>query len=173
MSTINLANLSVDFDEQFQLHDINWTLEPQEQWVVLGANGAGKSALAATLVGAGTHLHGTIDGLPDNAAIVSFEAQAELIEAERKKDDADLLDVISDGTPVGELLARNCRDAALQQRLVNDLGIAHLLERGFRKLSSGETRKMLLVEALSSRPDLLAFDVMTQRQSTISASCCI
>ena len=158
MSTITIRDLNVDFDEQFELHDINWDLGASEHWVVLGANGAGKSALAATLAGAGTVLSGKLDGLPPNVAIVSFEAQAELIEAERKKDDADLLDIITDGTTVAELLARNCRDVALQQRLVEDLGIAHLLERGFRKLSSGETRKILLVDALSSQPDLLVLD---------------
>jgi molybdate transport system ATP-binding protein len=158
MSTITISDLNVDFDEQFQLHGINWTLQPDEHWVVLGANGAGKSALAATLAGAGAHLCGTLEGLPPHVAIVSFEAQAELIEAERKKDDADLLDIITDGTSVAELLARNCRDAPLQRQLIEDLGIGHLLERGFRKLSSGETRKMLLIDALASRPDLLVLD---------------
>ncbi len=158
MSTITLADLHVDFDEQFELHGINWELRPGEHWVVLGPNGAGKSALAATLCGAGTVLGGTLEGLPPRVAIVSFEAQAELIEAERKKDDADLLDIITEGTKVRELLAHECKDAALQHRLVDELGIADLLDRGFRKLSSGETRKVLLVRALASAPDLLVLD---------------
>ena len=36
--------------------------------------------------------------------------------------------------------------------------MAPLLDRAFRKLSTGETRKLLLVRALSSRPDLLVLD---------------
>ena len=81
---------------------------------------SGKSALAATLNGEGEVVSGEITGLPERVAIVSFEAQAALIEAERKKDDADILDVISEGTPVQELLNETCEDKALQQALQFD-----------------------------------------------------
>ena len=37
------------------------------------------------LAGAGELVSGRIDGLPSRVALVSFEAQAELIEAERKQ----------------------------------------------------------------------------------------
>jgi len=80
--------------------------------------GAGKSALAAALAGEGEWLDGTVSGLPERVAIVSFEAQAALIEAERRKDDADILDVISEGTPAGEVMAVGCLDQALQASLV-------------------------------------------------------
>ena len=50
---IRLERLSVDFDERFQLLDIDWTLRPGEHWLITGANGSGKSALAAVLAGDG------------------------------------------------------------------------------------------------------------------------
>ena len=46
---IHLDALSVDFNECFQLLDIDWTLRPGEHWLITGANGSGKSALAAVL----------------------------------------------------------------------------------------------------------------------------
>ena len=101
---IRLDALSVDFDERFQLLDIDWTLRPGEHWLITGANGSGKSALAAVLAGDGDPLSGTLEGVPGRVALVSYERQAELIAAERRKDDADILDVISEGTPVAEII---------------------------------------------------------------------
>ena len=164
--TIRLDGLSVDFDARFRLEDVDWEIRPGERWMLVGPNGAGKSALAAVLAGAGTRLSGTVGGLPPRVALVSYEAQAELVEAERRKDDADLLDVISEGTPVREMVfgadgaggADGCADPALAAELVGKFGLEPLLDRAFRKLSTGETRKLLLVRALASRPDLLVLD---------------
>jgi molybdate transport system ATP-binding protein len=156
--TICLDNLSVNFEERFQLRDINWQIEPQQHWVITGTNGAGKSALAAVLAGFGDIVHGTIKGLPKQVAIVSFEAQAELIEAELKKDDADITDVISEGTPVHTMLFENCRDLELAKQLSVKLDVHKLMDRAFRKLSTGESRKVMLIRALASKPDLLILD---------------
>lgn len=155
---IRLADLSVDFDDRFQLNDINWTIEPQQHWVITGTNGAGKSALAAVLAGAGEILKGSVEGLPARAGVVSFEAQAELIAAELKKDDADIMDVISEGTPVREMLYDDCADQPLAEDLVAKFGLEKLLDRAFRKLSTGESRKVMLIRALASKPDLLVLD---------------
>ena len=155
---IHLDALSVDFDERFQLLDIDWTLRPGEHWLITGANGSGKSALAAVLAGDGDVLSGSIEGVPERVALVSYERQAELIAAERRKDDADILDVISDGTPVAEIIEDGCQDLDLAQSLVDTLGLRPLMSRAFRKLSTGETRKVMLIRALTSRPDLLVLD---------------
>ncbi|MEM7092532.1 MAG: molybdate ABC transporter ATP-binding protein ModF [Actinomycetota bacterium] len=153
-----LEGLSVDFDGRFQLHDIDWEIGPGEHWLIAGANGSGKSALAAALAGKGSILSGTRSGVPRRVAFVSYERQAELIEAERRKDDADILDVISEGTPVAEVIADVCEDDALAEELIDTLGLRSLMGRAFRKLSTGETRKVMLIRALTSRPDLLVLD---------------
>ena len=158
MFAITLSDLVVDFDERFTLHDINWKLWGNQHWAIVGPNGSGKSALAAVLSGEGKALSGQIRGVPDDVAVVSFEAQAELIERERKKDDADLLDVISEGTPVSEMLDECARDEEMKLALIRAFNFEHLLDRSFRKLSSGETRKVLLIRALTAKPDLLILD---------------
>ena len=89
---------------------------------------------------------------------MSYERQAELIAAERRKDDADILDVISEGTPVAEIIEDGCEDHDLARSLVDTLGLRPLMSRAFRKLSTGETRKVMLIRALTSRPDLLVLD---------------
>lgn len=155
---IEVDNLSVDFDGRFRLRDINWRVGSNEHWLVGGSNGAGKSALAAVLSGEGDITSGTITGLPPRVSVVSYEAQAILIDAELKKDDADILDVISEGTPVSEIIEQGTTDSALADELIEQFGLTPLLSRAFRKLSTGETRKVMLVRALASEPDLLILD---------------
>ena len=158
MNAIRLDAVSVDFDGRFRLDDINWVIEPGQHWLVTGANGSGKSALAAALAGEGERVSGTWSGVPERVALVSYERQAELIEAERRKDDADILDVISEGTPAGEIIDAVCRDRVLADELTDTLGLRPLIGRAFRKLSTGETRKVMLIRALTSQPDLLVLD---------------
>lgn len=154
---IKLKNLTVDFDKRFQCRKINWTISAGQHWLICGNNGSGKSALAAILAGFGDIEEGILSDLP-KVGLVSFEAQAELIEAERRKDDADIMDVIAIGTPVSEIIADVCEDKPLADELMDKFGLTQLKERAFRKLSTGESRKVMLIRALSSKPDLLVLD---------------
>ena len=158
MYNATLNNLCVNFDNHFTLSKIKWKLNDSQHWVITGANGSGKSALAACLLGVGEIESGTISGLPARIAVVSFEAQAELIEIERRKDDADILDVITEGTSVQEILDDGCLNKKEQHRLVEAFKFESLLTRSFRKLSTGETRKVILIKALTSNADLLILD---------------
>jgi molybdate transport system ATP-binding protein len=156
--SINLKNLSVEFDNGFRCEQINWQVKTGQHWLVCGGNGAGKSALAAVLGGAGEIDSGVITGVPSRVGEVSFQAQSELIAAERRKDDADIMDVISEGTPVSEIIAAVCQDQTLADALCEQFGLTPLLDRAFRKLSTGETRKVMLIRALTSKPELLILD---------------
>lgn len=158
LAPIQLNKSTVNFDDRFTLNEIDWTITPDQHWVITGTNGAGKSALAAVLAGIGEITTGSIEGLPERVGLVSFEAQAELIAKELKKDDADIMDVISLGTPAQEIIFENCQDPELAQSLVEKFGLSKLLDRAFRKLSTGETRKVMLIRALSSKPGLLILD---------------
>ncbi len=154
---INLKNATIDFDKRFRLKKINWIVTAGQHWLICGNNGSGKSALAATLAGYGDVEEGTVGPLP-KAGLVSFEAQSELIDAERRKDDADIMDVIAVGTPVSEIIAEVCKDQTLADQLTQQFGLTPLLDRAFRKLSTGESRKVMLIRALTSKPDLLILD---------------
>ena len=156
--TIILDNLSVDFDEHFQLQHLNWEVQSGQHWVISGGNGAGKSALIAALTGTGNIISGQLQGLPERIGVVSFAAQEALINQERQKDDADILDVISIGTPVRNIIFDDCLDPQTAQKLITKFALDYLLDRAFRKLSTGESRKVMLVRALSCKPQLLLLD---------------
>jgi molybdate transport system ATP-binding protein len=153
------------FDMRFEkilarLHDgrhlrvEDWQLNTGEYWAIIGTNGSGKTALSG-LAGDQLRLaHGTVTGRPADVAYVSLEAQAEQIEFERKNDESDLTDMADKGTLVRELLAP-LDDV---QPLLDGLGMGHLLDSGFRDLSTGESRKVLWVNRLRRQHDLLVLD---------------
>ena len=155
---IEFNGACIRFNDSFSLIDINWRLEPGQVWAIMGASGSGKSALAAALAGTGDVTTGTVEGIVENVGIVSLEAQAALIERERLRDDSDITDKVYDGTPVREILAEVSIDPDLLTRLTSLFGLEDLLDRGFRKLSTGETRKILITRALTSKPELLVID---------------
>ena len=148
----------IRFNESFSLNNINWKLEPGQVWAIIGTSGSGKSALAAALAGAGDLTSGSLHGIGDDVGIVSLESQAALIERERLRDDSDITDQVSSGTPAREMLDESSVDPDLLAKLIRLFRLEALLERGFRKLSTGETRKLLLTRALTSKPALLIID---------------
>ncbi|MFS1702016.1 molybdate ABC transporter ATP-binding protein ModF [Alteromonas sp. AMM-1] len=140
----------------------SFQLSEGQHLVITGFNGSGKSSLAAVMAGAGELLSG-IRETPARLGWVSVAQQRAIIEAERKKDDADILDVVP--TPSSALqiaLQHNPQPTAAQlqtlEYLADMLGITPLLARAFLSLSTGETRKVLLLQQLLSEPKWLVLD---------------
>ena len=158
MHSIEFNKACIRFNDSFSLIDIDWKLEPGQVWAITGTNGSGKSALAAALAGAGEITTGSVKGAVRNAGIVSLQSQAELIERERLRDDSDITDKVYDGTPVRALLDEVSEDSALLKQLIGLFRLDALMKRGFRKLSTGETRKILFARALTSKPSMLILD---------------
>lgn len=146
------------FSDSFSLHDISLTLLPTQHWAILGPNGSGKSAIAALLAGVGELKSGRLDGLPTRVSLVSFETQRALIERELDRDESDITDEVFEGTPVHEILLEDCLDTQRLESLIDLFDFRPKLQRGFRNLSTGETRKVLLIKALCSKPELLVLD---------------
>jgi molybdate transport system ATP-binding protein len=157
-NVIKFEHATLRFNDVFALENINWEVHPGEVWAITGTNGSGKSALAASLNNDGILEAGAISGLYEQVGLVSLEAQAALIERERERDDSDITDVITEGTLVQEMLEETCRSESLLERLVDVFNFEPMLRRGFRKLSTGETRKVLLTRALTTEPEMLVLD---------------
>ena len=154
---IRFEQCRIEFGDRLALHDLDWHITSGQHWVVVGPNGSGKSALVDALTGEGKVTEGRRE-LQARIALVSLEEQARLIERERRRDDSDITNKVFAGTPAREMLQETSRDPDLQARLIDLLGVGPILNRGFRKLSTGETRKLLLIRALCSHPDVLALD---------------
>lgn len=161
MSLVTLHNCHAIFAEHFHLNINSLSIKPLQHTVVLGPNGSGKSALAALIADQGV----VVDGqrhVTANIVWVSVEEQKALIEAEKQKDCADILDIIPIATTVKEILHDGlCLeqiDQGLLTRVSDVFSLGSMLQRPFRALSTGETRKLLLAKAILSQSDLLILD---------------
>ncbi len=157
---ISLQQVTAKVFKDFKMDNISWQISAGEHWVLLGKNGSGKSALSQLMTGQAEFISGTCERHCNQIEVISFEQQKALIESELKKDDADILDVISEGTLVHEILYTQDApaDMALAEKLIQAFAFAPLLNKKFRDLSTGETRKLLLIKAMIKRPDVLILD---------------
>lgn len=136
------------------------TLHAGESWAFIGANGSGKSALARALSGDLPQIKGERTCDFKRISRLSFEQLQTLISDEWQRNNTDLLshDEEDSGRTAGAIIQEEITDDARCQQLAACFGIRHLLDRRFKYLSTGETRKTLLCQALMAQPDLLIFD---------------
>ncbi|ARD20580.1 ATP-binding cassette domain-containing protein [Shewanella japonica] len=99
-------------------------------------------------------------------AQVSLTEQQRLLALELESDDTDFQDIVDTGTKVIELIKQALPAAGSRQTnnpepidaLLTKLDLHSLQEQGFRELSTGETRRVMLAIAIASQPDFLVLD---------------
>ena len=154
---ISFSQCSIRFSKQFLLEFLDWSVSQGDTWAVLGPNGSGKSALISAVLGEGQLTTGVRTSDFARPAVVSLEEQARLIAREQSRDDSDITDEVNQGTLVRDMIAEVATGEHVET-LIDTFGVRKLLDRGFRKLSTGETRRILFIRALASEPDLLLLD---------------
>ena len=135
INDLDIPHLKID---RFEINN-------HETWCIIGSNSSGVDRLVAVLTEAA---EGEIeDGLQiiDDFCVVSFSGQQELYEQEVRNDDTDYLDKIDPGTRAKSFLGPH----ANTQELIRLFRLDHILESGYRQLSSGESRKLLILEAIT------------------------
>jgi len=170
---ISLFQCSIQNRDTILLSSFSWKMRENEAWLIIGPNGGGKSAVASAIAD-------LLEIIPENGGhytnrfsesvcLVSFETAAATIEKERKEDDSDFIEGgIDDGRLVKNFITENL---SMQQKtamlsvnplsnhpLIITCGIAQILDRGIKYLSTGELRRSLLCRALLTQPELLIID---------------
>ena len=136
------------------------TLRAGESWAFVGSNGSGKSALARALAGELRLLKGERQCSFSRITRLSFEQLQKLVSEEWQRNNTDMLSPGEDdtGRTAADIIQDEVKDAARCQQLAARFAITPLLSRRFKYLSTGETRKTLLCQALMSQPELLILD---------------
>jgi molybdate transport system ATP-binding protein len=124
---------------------------PGQAWTFLGTNRSGIDDLFDLV--SGRQIKGTVTerSLPDQTGVVSFKDQQAVYESELKKDETDFLDRLDPGTPAREFL----ENIEAHAGLIKALGMNESLDKGYRQLSTGQTRKLLLLAPITKGISLL------------------
>ena len=166
-SIIELSNVTVVHGGRAILDRISWTVRASERWAVVGPNGSGKTTLLSLLCGDHPQAYSndvrlfgrrrgsgeTIWDVKRNVGLVSPEFHiyfSEPLNAFRTVVTG-FFDSLAAQPTTPEQIAR-------VRELFAVFDIAHLLDRPFRGLSTGEQRLVLLIRALVKRPRLLILD---------------
>jgi iron complex transport system ATP-binding protein len=161
-----VENLRIERGDTVILDDISWCVERRQHWVILGANGSGKTSLLSALTGylmptAGkVSLLGKIYGESDwrelrkRVGIVSSSIRQLMADAEPA------LETVASGKYAmidfwGQLTRSEITQA---RRLLRQIECEYLAERPWRVLSQGERQRVLIGRALMARPCVLILD---------------
>ncbi|MBN2655305.1 MAG: ATP-binding cassette domain-containing protein [Nitrospirae bacterium] len=166
---IDIQRADVQIGNQKILSDISWRLQKDENWTLLGSNGAGKTTFLKLIHGdiwhnAGSRIY-AIQGEPqespigikNHAALVS----PEMLNAYAKYDwNIKVEEVIHTGfaDTVWLFDKPNKHQISIADRIIEQLGIDSLRQKEILRISSGEAKKVMIARALVSEPVLLMLD---------------
>jgi len=160
MSVLHISQGTFRLSDTRTLQVAELRLNAGESWAFVGTNGSGKSALARALAGELTLLKGERHCPLTRVTRLSFEQLQKLVSDEWQRNNTDLQGPGEDdtGRTTAEIIQDEINDPARCAELAAQFGISGLLDRRFKYLSTGETRKTLLCQALMSQPELLILD---------------
>ena len=163
---LEVAQLRIERDGIVILHAVNWRVEPGQHWVLLGANGYGKTSLLSALTGYLMPTAGEITVLGQiygQSDWRDLRKQIGLVSSSIRQmmaDEEPALETVASGKyamiDFWGRLTRAEKTAARQ--ILRQVEAEHLAERPWRVLSQGERQRILIGRAMMARPRLLILD---------------
>ena len=162
---IAVARLSVERDAPI-LNAIDWAVAHGEHWVILGANGSGKTSLLSTLTGYMPPTSGAIAVLGETYGRSDWRELRKRIgicssslHHMMEGHETALSSVISGRHAMVGMWGEIREDERRQARkILRQVEAENIRDRPWRFLSQGERQRVLIGRALMARPELLILD---------------
>ncbi len=165
-TTLRVSDLTVQRGQNFILQNISWCVQRGEHWVILGANGSGKTSLLSALTGYLTPTAGEIEVLSERFGESDWRELRKRIGMvstairQRIPNEEPALETIMSGRYAmidfwGEPTRTDVKRA---RQILREIGCAALAPRPWLYLSQGERQRILIGRALMARPVVLILD---------------
>jgi iron complex transport system ATP-binding protein len=163
---LEISNLRIERDGTVILNDVNWRVERGEHWVILGANGSGKTSLLSALTGYLMPTAGEISLLGETYGQSDWRELRKKIGLvsssvrQMMADDEPALETVASGKyAMIDFWGRISRaEKAQALKLLRQVECEYLAGRAWRVLSQGERQRVLVARALMAKPRVLILD---------------
>ena len=160
-AALDVAGVSVALSGRQILDDVSFTIGPGQFTGLIGPNGAGKTTLLRVILGLQRPTAGTVtvDGQPRSRRdpSVGYVPQKVLLDPDMPMRARDLVALGIDGHRFGVAVRSRARRQAVAQML-DAVGASRFADARAGLLSGGEQQRVLIAQALISRPRLLLLD---------------
>lgn len=163
---LSLENLHIRRGKVEILRGITWKIQRGEHWVILGANGSGKTSLLAALTGYLSFSGGRISLLgqtygecewPELKKRIGFVSST-IRQSIPEEEEAQITVMTGRKAVIGHWGRMNRADFASAGEILSMLGCEFLARRPWMVLSQGERQQILIGRALMANPELLILD---------------
>lgn len=168
IEVVSMKNVDIAYGNQIIQKGLNWTVHQGERWAMVGPNGSGKSTLLSYIYADNPQAYaknislfgkkrGTGESIWEIKRRIGFSS-SELHLYYRQNVNCAV--VVASGFFDSVGLYRKCGEVQLLEarKIMETLGIGHLEDRSFLKVSSGEQRLLLFARAMVKDPELLILD---------------
>lgn len=165
---IDMHHVSIRYGERTILSELDWQVRQGEHWALSGQNGSGKSTLLSLVCADNPQSYAcdiTLFGQPRGSgeSIWDIKRRIGYVSPEMHRSylrPLPALQVVASGLKDSVGLYVHPTEAERERCLLwmGFFGIAHLANRSFLQLSSGEQRLALVARAFVKDPDLLILD---------------
>ncbi len=163
---LEICGLTIVRDGTRILHDLSWRVETGQHWVILGANGSGKTSLLSALTGYLMPTAGDITLLGQRYGESDWRelrTRVGLVSSSIRQLMADtepaLFTVASGRYAMIDFWGTPSRaDRKRAKELLQLVDCSHLANRSWAVLSQGERQRILIARALMARPQVLILD---------------
>ena len=161
-----MAGLRVERGGTMILRGVNWRVQRGQHWVILGANGSGKTSLLSALTGYLMPTAGEISLLGETYGRFDWRELRKSIGLvsssirQLMSEDEPALETVASGKyAMIDFWGRVTRaEKARARRLLRQVECEYLAARPWRVLSQGERQRVLIGRALMARPRVLILD---------------
>lgn len=158
MALLTCQNLSLGYDSNVILKDLNFTVNAGDYLCIVGENGSGKSTLMKTILGLQSPLGGKIltgDGLKANQ--IGYLPQQTIVQRDFP---ASVKEIVLSGCQgrCGLRPFYTKEEKALAKENMEKMGITKFANRCYRELSGGQQQRVLLARALCATGKVILLD---------------